>query len=41
MLAAVKADEVRIDGRKVGTLVAFSPEITGRDGFEALTGGTE
>ena len=41
MLAAVKADEVLIGGRKVGTLVAFSPEITGRDGFEALTGGTE
>ena len=39
LLPAMMLDEVRIDGRPAGRLVAFSPEITGEDGFEALTGG--
>ena len=39
LLPAMMLDEVRIDGRASGRLVAFSPEITGEDGFEALTGG--
>jgi stage II sporulation protein GA (sporulation sigma-E factor processing peptidase) len=39
MLPALMLDDVRIDGREGGRLVAFSPEITGEDGFEALIGG--
>ena len=40
LLPALMLDEVRIDGKPAGRLVAFSKEITGEDGFEALTGGT-
>ena len=40
LLPAVMMDEVRINGKTAGRLVAFSPELTGEDGFEALTGGT-
>ena len=40
MLAALSLDEVRINGKTAGRLVAFSPELRGQDGFEALTGGT-
>jgi stage II sporulation protein GA (sporulation sigma-E factor processing peptidase) len=39
LLPALMLDEVRIDGKPAGRLVAFSPEVTGEDGFEALTGG--
>ena len=39
LLPALILDDVRVNGRKTGRLVAFSPEITGEDGFEALTGG--
>ena len=40
LLAALPMDEVRIDGKTAGRLVAFSPELRGQEGFEALTGGT-
>lgn len=40
LLAALPLDEVRIDGKTAGRLVAFSPELRGQEGFEALTGGT-
>lgn len=40
LLPALMLDEVRVDGKPAGRLVAFSPEITGEDGFEALTGGS-
>lgn len=40
MLLGIVMDEVSVNGESVGKLVAFSPEMFGEDGFEALTGGT-
>lgn len=40
MLLAVRCDWVRLDGRKISPLVAFSPEKLGiSDEYQALTGG--
>ena len=39
LLPAMMLEDVRLDGEPVGRLVAFSNEISGEDGFEALTGG--
>ena len=39
LLPAIVLEDVRLDGEPVGRLVAFSNEISGEDGFEALTGG--
>lgn len=40
MLLALKLDEVKIDKKKAGTLVAFAPQQIGSlEGYQALTGG--
>ena len=39
MLLAMKMEEVRIDGKIRGDLVAFAPQTLGNDGYEALAGG--
>ena len=40
LLPALMLDAVCVDGNQTGRLVAFSKELTGEDGFEALIGGT-
>jgi stage II sporulation protein GA (sporulation sigma-E factor processing peptidase) len=40
LLPALMLDAVCVDGNQAGRLVAFSKELTGEDGFEALIGGT-
>lgn len=39
MLLAMKMEEVRMDGKVRGDLVAFAPQTLGNDGYEALAGG--
>ena len=39
MLLGVAMDKVEVNGETVGKIVAFTPEIFEKDGFEALIGG--
>lgn len=39
MLLATRLDEVRINGKEVGNLVAFAPQILGTGEYQALAGG--
>ncbi len=39
LLLAIRPDQVRIGGRLIRTIVAFTPEPIGNDGYQALAGG--
>lgn len=39
LMLALRCEEVTVDGKTHGTLVAFSPEVFGNGEYQALTGG--